>query len=63
MKKLQLIIIGRCLASQSLCTKPVVVDGTQLTTLVEFTIDAELYVDEMVYWIDSAHVLCPFYSQ
>ncbi len=57
MKKPRLIIIGLCLASQSLCTKPVVVDGAQLTTLVEFTIDAELYVDDIVYWIDTAHVL------
>ncbi len=57
MQKPRLIIIGLCLASQSLCTKPVVVDGAQLTTLVEFTIDSELYVDEIVYWIDTAHVL------
>ncbi len=48
-KKPRLIIIGLCLASQSLCTKPVVVDGAQLTTLVEFTIDTELYVDEILY--------------
>ena len=57
MKKLQLIIVGLCRASQSLCAKPVVVDGTQLTTLVEFTIDAELYVNEIVYRSDTAHVL------
>ena len=57
MKKPRLIIIGLCLASQSLCTKPVVVDGAQLTTLVEFTIDAELYVDEILYCSDVAHVL------
>ncbi len=62
MKKPRLIIIGRCLASQSLCTKPVVVDGAQLTTLVEYTIDAKLYVDEIVYWSDSAHVLGLFHS-
>ncbi len=57
MKKPRLIIIGLCLASHSLCTKPVVVDGAQLTTLVEFTIDAELYVNEIVYRSDTAHVL------
>ncbi len=57
MKKPRLIIIGLCLASQSLCTKPVVVDGAHLTTLVEFTIHAELYVDEIIYWSDSTHVL------
>ncbi len=62
MKKLRLIIIGLCLASQSLCTKPVVVDGAQLTTLVEFTIDAELYVDEILYWSNAAHVLLLFHS-
>jgi hypothetical protein len=62
LKKPQLIIIGRCLASQSLCTKPVVVDGAQLTTLVEFTFDAELYVDEIVYYSDAAHVLLLFHS-
>jgi hypothetical protein len=62
-KKPRLIIIGLCLASQSLCTKPVVVDGAQLTTLVEFTVDAELYVDEIVYLSDTAHVLLLFHSQ
>jgi hypothetical protein len=29
---------------------------------VEFTIDAELYVDEIVYWSDTAHVLLLFHS-
>ncbi len=61
-KKPRLIVFGLCLASQSLCTKPVVVDGAQLTTLVEFTIDAELYVDEIVYWRDTAHILGLFHS-
>ncbi len=60
-KKPRWIIVGFCLASQSLCTKPVVVDGAQLTTLVEFTIDAELYVDEIVYCSDAAHVLGLFF--
>ncbi len=59
MKKPRLIIIGLCLASQSLCTQPVVVDGAQLTWWSS-PLTPELYVDEIVYFSDSAHVLGHF---